>query len=115
MGVNWMEDWIVENIEKALGFKLYDWQKDYIFNRSSHIPSGRRIGFTTAYILKLIISEGSKIRLDSIDDVRNICDDPRHGSSYLSWFINEFSDIYYKLSHTNLKRVLRPVKFKKGA
>lgn len=113
---NWMNEWTADCIEEALGFKLYDWQKDYIF--SNPVPftmGGRRIGLTTAYIIKLIISEGPPIRLGRIENVRHICDSD-NGINYLKWFEYEFTDIYYKLSHTKLKRVLRKVVFdKKGA
>jgi hypothetical protein len=108
-----MEDWMIECIEECLGFKLYDWQKEYIFGRSCVIPTGRRVGFTTAYMIKLIISEGKPIRLDKPETISKICD-YNHGPMYYTWFRNEFSDMYYKLSHTKIKRILRKVVFKKG-
>lgn len=109
---NWMNEWITENVEGALGFKLHDWQLDYIFDRPCNIPEGRRVGFTTAYILKLIISEGKPIRLDKPGTLVDICDED-NGVWYYRWFEHEFSDIYYMVSHTKLKRILRPVKFRK--
>lgn len=111
---NWMDDWIIECIEEGLGFKLYDWQKDYVLGKPCYIPTSRGTGSTTAYIIKLIISEGKPIRLDKPGAIVEICD-YNHGPLYLRWFENEFSQIYWKLSHTQIKRILRKVIFKKGA
>lgn len=42
-------------IEKALGFKLYDWQVDLLYDISDYMPSERRSGKTMAFVLKMLI------------------------------------------------------------
>ena len=48
-------------IEKALGFRLHDWQKDYISMKSDYIPDERGCGATTAFILRHLLNYGEKI------------------------------------------------------
>lgn len=48
----------IRKINQALGIKLYEWQEKYIFGESEYIPSGRRVGRTTATIIKLCLSSG---------------------------------------------------------
>ena len=50
-----------KKIEKALGFKLYDWQKAYISLESDFVPEGRCVGATTAFILRWLLNYGEKI------------------------------------------------------
>ena len=45
---------MIPRIEQAVGFPLYDWQKDYLL--------GRRNGNTFAYIVKLLLSDGEPIK-----------------------------------------------------
>lgn len=44
-----------KEVERALGFRLFAWQKDFI-QQTDPVNYGRRSGKTTAYILKLLLS-----------------------------------------------------------
>lgn len=50
-----------ETIERALGFKLHDWQKDYISLSSDWMPDERQTGRTTAFILRHLLNYGEKL------------------------------------------------------
>lgn len=60
----------IRKINQALGIKLYEWQEKYIFGESEYIPSGRRVGRTTANIIKLCLSSGDPIFI-TIQDYPN--------------------------------------------
>lgn len=46
---------LTRKIEKALGFKLTEWQKEYIFCRTAYKPTGRQQGKTTAHIIHRLV------------------------------------------------------------
>lgn len=77
-----------KKIEKALGFKLYDWQKAYISLESDFVPEGRCVGATTAFILRWLLNYGEKIdnfepyENDQIEHAR----DARRGLNYWELF-----------------------------
>lgn len=49
-------------IESHFGFKLYDWQKDYISMKIDSIPvGGRKNGKTFAYVLRHLLNYEVKI------------------------------------------------------
>ena len=51
-----------EKVEEALGFELYDWQKDYISMEIDFIPvSGRCNGKTLAFILRYLLNYETKL------------------------------------------------------
>lgn len=55
----------IRKVEKTLGFPLFDWQKDYIFNNKEYgaeIRFARRAGKTLAHILKICLSDGEPIK-----------------------------------------------------
>ena len=55
----------IKKVEKALGFNLFEWQKQYIFNNTPYgieIQHARRAGKTTACALRLCLSDGEPIR-----------------------------------------------------
>ncbi len=55
---------IIKKVEKALGFKLYDWQKAFIFGGEPYgieIATSRRSGKTLTHCLRLCLSEGEPI------------------------------------------------------
>lgn len=60
----------IRKINQALGIKLYEWQEKYIFGESEYIPSGRRVGRTTATIVKLCLSSGAPMFI-TIQDYPN--------------------------------------------
>lgn len=53
-------DLILYQVEKALGFELYDWQKAYIIGESDWVMPGRGNGRTTAYILRTLLRAGEE-------------------------------------------------------
>lgn len=54
-------------IEKAIGFKLYGHQKDYLLGKGS-LKSGRATGKTVAYCIGLALSEGESLNLKRPED-----------------------------------------------
>lgn len=54
---------ILKKVEKAIGFKLRDWQKKYIIGKSDYMPNGRCNGKTTACIIRMCLSEGEPLNL----------------------------------------------------
>lgn len=53
---------MIPRIEQAVGFPLYDWQKDYLLGNTRTVIGGRRNGNTFAYIVKLLLSDGEPIK-----------------------------------------------------
>ena len=51
-----MNEELLERMERALGFKLYEWQKEYILGRLNTSPCGRLQGKTTAHILRQLFA-----------------------------------------------------------
>ena len=81
-------------VETALQLKLYDWQKAYITGASDYIMPGRVSGKTTAYMVKLCLSEGPKIDIWAEAD-RYL--DEYHGVHYTRCFIADLREIYHEL------------------
>lgn len=55
----------IKKVEKTLGFTLFDWQKEYIFEGKPYgasIRFARRAGKTLAHILRLCLSDGEPIK-----------------------------------------------------
>ena len=61
-------DETIEKIESIFGFLLYDWQKQYLKDRT-HFPVfwGRKNGKTFAYILELLLCGEDKIKKEEIE------------------------------------------------
>lgn len=80
----------IRKIEKAFGFTLYNWQKDYLLGNHYKFPHGRRSsGRTFAYCLKLLLSDGEQIKRGDLFKYR----DKNHGTHYNSWFARYIWDI----------------------
>ena len=90
---------VLSKIEKALGFKLYEWQKEYLFE-NKEIPEGIRLGRangkTIIQIVKFILTE-KEIYTYNIDKLV-------HRSR--RWFRNEFLRIHEKLTDIGLETVM---------
>lgn len=99
-------DEVIYNIEVAMGFKLYDWQKAYILGLSDYRMPGRQTGKTTAYMLKIILSEGDPIHLYA----NQICDE-YHGPESIVRFKHELYKLYWTLSNPGLELKLRKIYF----
>lgn len=103
------EKMILRTVEAALGFKLYDWQIKYIFEGCGDCkPIPRRAGRTTAYILRLCLSKGEPIILDTLKKVRNV-EDEHFTLRYTRIFAEELKKIYKRLEGFGIK--LRPIFF----
>lgn len=89
-------DEIIRIIELALRIKLYDWQKAYITGASNYVMPGRTSGRTTAYMVKLCLSEGEPIDLTKQREIERYAD-AIHGSKYFDWFKHHLWDIYSEL------------------
>ena len=80
----------IRKIEKAFGFTLYDWQKNYLLGNHYKFPiCGRSNGRTFAYCLKLLLTDGETIKKRDLFKYR----DERHGTHYDSWFAGYITDI----------------------
>jgi hypothetical protein len=90
---------VLSRIEKALGFELYEWQKEYLFE-NKEIPEsirlGRANGKTIIQIVKFILTE-KEIYAYNIEML-----------VYRSrrWFRNEFLRIHEKLTDVGLETVM---------
>lgn len=55
---------VIPHIEKAIGFELYETQKEYLLHHSTDIlHRGRRSGKTVSYCIKLALSEGEPLNM----------------------------------------------------
>lgn len=79
----------IKKIENAFGFQLYEWQKEYLLGNASMIRGGRCNGKTFAYCLKMLLSDGRKIRERELKELA----DEYHGNHYKIWFEKYIKDI----------------------
>lgn len=104
---------IILKIEELFKFKLYPWQKEYLFDEfeyGDYIPTGRKVGRTFIYMVKLCLSEGDPIKM------YRWCDQQKHVDMYFKsqaaynrWFVQELRYIYRALKSANFK--LRTIYF----
>lgn len=74
---------MIPRIERAFGFLLYDWQKDYMMDKPCDYPYGqRRNGKTFSYIVKLLLSDGVPIKRRDLSKYR----DGEYGNR--RWFVD---------------------------
>ncbi|MFJ7951542.1 hypothetical protein ACIQZG_08445 [Lysinibacillus sp. NPDC096418] len=96
-------------IEKALGFKLYDWQRAYLLEESYSEPTGRAVGRTTAYIVKLLLTNDRVIDSNKNEDIQQYKD--LQSSHYGDIFKHELRMIDDKLTSVGLRTcLLKPKK-----
>lgn len=93
---------MIPTIEAALGFKLYDWQRSYLLGEEHVMPNGRKTGRTTAYIVKILLTnpEPIDIKLEAMKykDHKEV--------RYTQFFRNEVYRIDEKLATVGLDTVL---------
>ena len=87
---------IIRIVEVALRLKLYDWQKAYITGAADYVMPGRQSGATTAYMIKLCLSDGESIYLTTLNEIDRYADG-NYGPSYSDWLKNNLWDVYCKL------------------
>lgn len=105
-------DETIEKIENIFCFPLYDWQKEYLKDRT-HFPSfyGRRNGKTFAYILELLLCEENKIKKEDIEkyadgyypeaQTEKVCN-----GRYKQWFARECLKINQKLVENGFETII---------
>lgn len=111
------QEFYIRKIEKALGFKLYDWQKDYIFNDNINAmpKSVRNTGKTVAVITKFLLDYKNKpVNLNEslyivrhfnnlgLSDIEILTDDPDFVPT-VRLNIELIRPVYCKLNRSNLK------------
>lgn len=85
---------MIPKIEKAFGFRLYKWQRNYLLGKRAHRTRHRRNGNTFAYCVKLLLSDGAPIKPELLKRGRYA--DEFHGVYYRIWFAKyclEINDI----------------------
>ena len=98
-------NYIIKEVEDAMGFKLHDWQIDYLLEGKctpKSIRDERRNGKTTIYIMKIVLTSTAPIRYS---DIWQFSD--RNSITYSREFFRyEFLKIHELLSKTNLYTVM---------
>lgn len=91
-------------IELALGITLTEGQKNYIMSDGEYWFGGRQTGKTTAYCIKLALSDGPPLDLEHPE---KWCDSDSGsvGNSiyYGKWFRGQFMDIWTRLKDFGIK------------
>ena len=62
-----IDDELIQKIEKAFRFSLYDWQKAYLKDESDFISSGRRNGKTFIACLRTLLTGDKKIKKSDLN------------------------------------------------
>jgi hypothetical protein len=87
---------VIPLIEKALGFELYDHQKNYILKKGSLKP-GRATGKTKAYCIALALSNGEPLDMRKpweFSDGWELKDQKRYAKDF---FKREFIEVWERL------------------
>lgn len=101
----------IKGIEEALELKLLPFQIHYIIGQSNTLGSTRASGRTTAYCIKLALSEGEPLNLRETETFADMRHFPvhQHMTYSRSFFRNVFMDIRGKLEEYGFK--VREVKY----
>jgi hypothetical protein len=90
----------IKEIERAMGLKLYDSQKNMLTGKPPFYGFGnRRSGYTTAFCIKLALSHGEPIDLNRPFEFV----DEAYGDNYDRWFIDELMGIRERLKVNGFK------------
>lgn len=92
---------MIPQIEAALGLKLYPSQISYLVG-DFIFCGGRSTGRTTAYMIKLALSEGEPLTTN-LKYGGNLIPDGYHGPRYYDWFRKEFLEVHRKLTEYGFK------------
>lgn len=93
---------LLKNIEQALGFKLQEWQINYILDIPMVLDmkiTGRQTGKTLVYTIKKLFSNDIPIRVYNLDDLLDICDwfSTSENERYIKWYSDYLTEIYMLL------------------
>lgn len=94
-----------EKIEKALGFKLYDWQKRYIRYEIDVFPSGRGNGKTLAFALRQLLTYEVRMPFPKSPNAYYslfVCD-RNSPKSYTDWYVRYVYDLGMKLDANGIE------------
>lgn len=109
-----MKIWKTRRIEKAIGFKLTKWQKDFIFKGKPYgedIANTRANGKTTAHCLRVCFSKGATLYAIASDpDIKQYMGEDVAYPSRRGFYIYELRKIYSKLQQAKIKG-LRDIRF----
>lgn len=89
---------IIPLIEKALGFELYENQKSYLLGKSGMV-GGRVTGKTTAYCVKLLLTDGEPLNLKKSVEFADGWSLSNHRSYAMGFFRHELVKIHDKLKN----------------
>lgn len=103
-----MNEELLERIERALGFKLYEWQKEYILGRLNTRPIGRIQGKTTAHILRQLFAIPTPLYLPNDIRALRLAVDEHHARCYYNFYRTMVLEIAEKLLR-NEHIVTRPI------
>jgi hypothetical protein len=103
-----MNEELLERMERALGFKLYEWQKEYILGRLNTSPCGRLQGKTTAHILRQLFAMPTPLYLPMDIHLLKCVVDEHHTMSYYRLYRRWALEIAEQLLR-NERIVTRPI------
>lgn len=93
---------IIRKIEKAMGFRLTEWQIRYIFDDACERSFARGTGRTTAYIIRFCLSKGEPL-IVTLPYVQKEYLDEIHTPAYRVFYGKMLKDIYERLKKQRLK------------
>ncbi len=93
---------MLTGIERIFGFKLYDWQKEYILGKTDVRKGGRRNGNTFAYCIRLLLSDGEPIPR-KYSALRSKADAAFPDEGYKTWFARYLLEINDTLTKAGFK------------
>lgn len=94
----------INNLEKALGVKLYEEQIDNILFGVGMDHTQRQNGKTYAYCIRLALSKGEPL---DIRNPKDFCDGHYENTLYPNHFMTMFMEIYTKLKDAGFD--VRPI------
>ncbi|QHI73807.1 hypothetical protein [Aminipila terrae] len=94
---------IIATVEQALQIELYACQKDYILNGYLPCTNEKCTGKTTAYCIKLLLTEGEPIKMWSFEATTNYIDVSSSGVNYKDWFRRYLASIYKKFMDAGIE------------
>lgn len=94
---------LIPAIENTLNIELYPNVIKYLTEDDYNIPyDGRRIGKTTAYIIKMVL-DSSIEEIKLVDLLEGKYADEIWDYHYRDWFVREFMDVREKLKDSGFK------------
>lgn len=103
---------LLRAVEKVLDIKLYDDQMNYLLNDGDYWFGGRRSGKTTAYCIKLALSDEQPLDMSApYEWCDEDCGSPTSKRRYSIWFRDHFLDIWTALRDAGFK--VRDIKRKR--